>query len=98
MLEYYIDHFGPPQNVLIAHVYDVWGRSFSPGYLGELPLAWGSWKELSYAADWAKEVKAQREIFLTRYFPLYSQNRTLAGILRDSFTRLRNPLPGAGAR
>jgi hypothetical protein len=91
MMEFYIHRFGPPENVLIVHVYDVWQRDFDPVLLGQIPLAWGFWKNFNATETlvWNREI--QRNIFFERYMPIYSQNKTLGQILQDTFLSLRNP-------
>ena len=91
MLEYYINKFGPPENIIIAHVFDVWYRDFNPVLLGQIPLSWGFWKEFSATQTlvWNREI--QRDIFLERYVPIYSQTSTLGGIIQDTFLKLSNP-------
>jgi hypothetical protein len=91
MMEYYMQRFGPPENVIIVHVYDVWHRDFNPVLLGQIPLAWGFWKEFGATETlvWNREI--QRDIFLERYVPIYSQNTTLGEIIQDTFLSFRNP-------
>lgn len=92
MLDYYIKKFGPPENVLIVHVYDIWHRDFNPVLLGLMPLNWGFWKESSVTDNlvWNREI--QRNIFLERYVPIYSLNNTLGSIIKDIFLNFKNPL------
>jgi hypothetical protein len=91
MLEFYIDEFGPPENVLIIHVYDMWYRNFTPGMLGQIPLPWGFWDDFSFASELVQSNRVKFNIFLEAYVPLYSQSSTLGSIIYDSVTQFKNP-------
>jgi hypothetical protein len=91
MLEYYVKKFGPPKNVLIVHVYDVWHRGFNPTLLANIPLSWGFWDDFSLVSSLDRPPQQELRIFLERYVPIYSQNKTLAGIIRTKILALRNP-------
>jgi hypothetical protein len=48
MLDKYIQKYGPPRQVLLVHVYDVWHRKANTStrlVLGETPLPWGYWQQ-----------------------------------------------------
>lgn len=91
MLEYYIQKFGPPENIVIVHVYDVWQRDFNPVLLGQIPLTWGFWKRFSATETLVWNRNIQRDIFLEHYAPIYSQNKTLGQIFQETFIDFRNP-------
>ncbi len=90
MLEEYIQCFGPPQNVLIVHVYDMWWRDFDPALLARITLPWGYWREFSLSEQ-VVGGERDRVLFLESYVPLYSQNTTLGNILRKALLLQANP-------
>ena len=96
MLETYLARFGPPKGVLIVHAFDTWQGDVDKSLLAHVPLPWGFWRkfEPSVALDRGEIF----ELFLTRYVPLYSQNRTLSDLFHfhwKGFMR-RLPLDEAG--
>ncbi|GAA6621737.1 hypothetical protein [Scytonema sp. NUACC26] len=86
MLEAYIKKFGPPRNVLIVHVPDVWSRQFQLSLLAKIPLSWGYWQQIE--PQIALNLNNQLDLWVQRYLPLYSANQSLANLLMfplDSF-------------
>ncbi len=90
MLEEYIQRFGPPENVLIVHVYDMWWRDFDPALLARIPLPWGYWQDFSLSEQVVGGVP-RGTLFLQSYVPLYSQNATVGDILRKTLLLQANP-------
>ena len=82
MLSKYIKEHGAPKNVLIVHVYDIWQREILWSVTSQTPLKWGYWNNLEPKIDIS--LQQQKDIFLNRYVPLYSQNTSLQKIIRDS--------------
>jgi len=81
MLETYLARSGKPKGgVVLVHVYDEWNRplsnTFKDPLLGRIPLGWGFWGRLTPPV--ALDTKQKQELFLSRYVPLYSENKTLA--------------------
>ena len=91
ILEEYIARFGVPHNVLIVHVYDVWHRDVNPVMTGQIPRPWGFWEAHSFGSAWLEDPQVRREAFLERFVPLYSLNRTLGSIIRDTVLLRHNP-------
>ncbi|GJM40176.1 MAG: hypothetical protein DHS20C20_04580 [Ardenticatenaceae bacterium] len=81
MLAEYIDRFGPPPQVLIVHTYDVWPRRVAPVFLAKTPLPWGAWQD-EYIPSVILDGEEKRDVWLTRYFPLYANNTTLGRAIR----------------
>lgn len=83
MLEHHISTVGPPENVLIVHVYDIWHRGArfltNRPWLSKVPLPHGFW-ETSHPPVHVKD-KDARQLWMARYLPLWSENRTLASWL-----------------
>jgi hypothetical protein len=92
MLEEYIDRFGPPGNVLIVHVYDVWHRNIDPVLFGQVPRPWGFWSHHSLGQALFEDQKVRENTFLEHYVPIYSQTRAIKTILRSVVTFQHNPL------
>jgi len=91
MLERYIQRFGPPENVVIVHVHDMWSRDFSAYLLGHIPLRWRFWEDFLLNQEIVPSSEIAQEIFKERYYPLNSQSQTLSDILKESFWLERNP-------
>ncbi|MUG96745.1 hypothetical protein F7734_32165 [Scytonema sp. UIC 10036] len=86
MLETYLNKFPPPKHILVVHVPEVWSREFQISLLAKIPLPWGYWQQLEPKIQLS--LKKQMMIFIEKYIPFYSSNRTLAKILMfpiDSF-------------
>ena len=108
MLDKYIERFGPPRNVVIVHVYDVWHREINGAPMADIPLRAGFWKRLNPRVEFSPR---QVERFVRRrYFPLYVRNSTLShrllsptasaetGILANGFTIRDKPNPDSVRR
>jgi hypothetical protein len=82
MLRRYIDRFGPPENVVIVHVYNIWHREAPPpALLAQIPLPWGFWKEMSPPLELSLEERI--DILLARYVPLIAEPRALKQALKS---------------
>jgi hypothetical protein len=91
ILEEYIQRFGPPKNVLVVHVYDIWYRSFNPVRLGQIPRPWGFWEQHTFGSEFMVEQDVRFNTFLEHYVPLYSQNVTIGRIIRRTLAGQLNP-------
>lgn len=91
MLQTYINRFGPPRAVVIVHTYNVWHRETMDEVLARIPLSWGYWNRLEPSIE--SNTKRLMNLFLLRYFPLYSQNESLAMPVRKPLTVLRGHPP-----
>jgi len=81
MLELYVQRFGAPRAVVLIFVYDLYERSFNPNLLAQIPIKFSYWRDYSFSLhlSWPEELHD----LLTRYVPLYSQHRSIAGIIED---------------
>jgi hypothetical protein len=80
MLRRHIDEVGPPRNVVLVHVHDVWPRELTErrkGLLARVPLPWGFWDRAEPPLDMDSEQLA--DLLLARWAPLVTENVTLAG-------------------
>ena len=68
MLTHYIDEFGPPANVVLVHVYDVWHRPGRYSKLGKF-LPWGYWSDFSPPIT--LEAHDYKDIFISYYWSLF---------------------------
>jgi hypothetical protein len=79
VLRRYLDRVGPPKNVVVVHVADVWPRQLQNKQkmlLGKVPLPWGSWEKAEPPLTLTpRETFA---LFLDRYVPLYTDNLTIS--------------------
>lgn len=79
MLDYYVNRFGPPDSVILVHVYDMWHRGLSPALLAQLPLDWNFWKRYYTPLDlsWKQIAK----FVVGRYVPLFAENWALSRMI-----------------
>ena len=82
MLSKHIKEYGAPKNIILVRVYDVWQREINWNVTSQTPLAWGYWNNLEPKV--AVSFQQQKEIFLNRYIPLYSQNTSLKKVIEES--------------
>lgn len=82
MLDVYIDKFGPPDNVLIVHSYDILPVELSPLVFAKIPLPWGISHRYRFSPALIG-VKEQIQVSVARHFPLYFENRTLKSIISN---------------
>jgi hypothetical protein len=84
MLDRHIERLGPPKHVVIAHVYDMWARDLRAlnrqPLLAKVPLPWAYWRTTTPALP--LEPADERRLWVARYLPLWSENKTLATWLR----------------
>jgi hypothetical protein len=82
MLEAYIEKHGPPNHVLIVHVYDVWRRNVGPrliGSLGVIPLSWGFWNRFGISLHLG--LQDEWDLFVQRFISLYSRDQSIRYLL-----------------
>jgi len=75
MLDYYVQRFGPPRNVILlrcCHGYE-YGRNLE--FMSVVPLEWGWWDRLGTVPDW--KAGELRELFLSKYAVLDSDSDIL---------------------
>ena len=82
MLSKHIQEYGAPKNIAIIHVYDVWQREINWNVTSQTPLSWGYWNELEPKVEVSPQ--QQKDLFLNRYVPLYSQNTSLKKVIENS--------------
>lgn len=86
MLEEYIDRFGPPERVVLIHVYDVWHRSLKPSLIGRIPRPWVLSDQT--AERYGFDQEARRDIFLNRYVRLFAERTSLRKSIEYAWLRL----------
>ncbi len=86
MLEEYIERFGPPERLILIHVYDVWHRRFKPKLVGRIPRPWVLDDEVIERYEFDED--QQQEIFLNRYVRLFAERTSLRKTLEYSWLRL----------
>ncbi|MFW6059409.1 MAG: hypothetical protein ACODAQ_04470, partial [Phycisphaeraceae bacterium] len=105
MLNDYVERFGPPDRILMIHVYEVWHRPAHPSAFARIPRPWGFWKEYDPPVHFSERQLV--EIALARYVPLYAADvslrqlimhprQTIAGrpeIRDDGFMPMHDPWP-----
>lgn len=84
MLEAYIERVGPPRQVVVVHVYDVWHRQINPVIFGQVQVPLRFWQDLRLADELLAAKTVRDEMFLERYVPVQSQRRTLANMLKGA--------------
>ena len=88
ILDTYIQRLGPPRNVLIVHVYDIWQRDLNYYHMAKVPLEWHYWERLKPTLE--LDLHSTWSIFLTRYIPLYSHDRTLSRKIKHPWAGSRS--------
>ncbi|MGB3492351.1 MAG: hypothetical protein WBA57_06465 [Elainellaceae cyanobacterium] len=90
MLEQHINQVGPPRNLVIVHVYDIWHRDVEEetlAHLAQIPL---SNDELDkFSLPLSLEPEDRLELFLHRSIPLYSANKSLEEWIREPVESFR---------
>lgn len=90
MLQQHIHHVGPPRQVVIIHVYDIWHRELEEetlAHLAQIPLSDDeiSAFEPALELDGGKQV----QLFLHRSLPLYAAHRSLEEWIREPIESFR---------
>jgi len=76
MLQYYIDKFGPPRNVVLLRDYAAYELGHSLEFMSIVPLEWGYWDRLGPAPVWKSGEK--RRLYISKNIPLYSESDILS--------------------
>ncbi|MBN2148174.1 MAG: hypothetical protein JW726_12345 [Anaerolineales bacterium] len=92
MLDAYIERFGPPQHVVIVHVYDIWYRKINPVIFGQVQVPPSFWQNFLLADEFLGDDRVKGELFIERYVPLHAQGRIVGQIFQEIFLLERNPL------
>ena len=89
MLQYYLDKFGPPRNVVLLRGCHSYETGHDREFLSIVPLEWGYWDRLGVAPEWTdyQELK----LFLSKYGVLYSRSDILAYRLTHTLDLLSQP-------
>lgn len=85
MLEEYIERFGPPERVLLIHVYDVWHRRLKAKLIGRIPRPWVLSDETAELYDFDED--EQRDIFLNYHVRLYAERTSLRKSIEYAWLR-----------
>ncbi len=90
MLETYIHRHGSPRAVLIVHAYDMWERDLDAmePVIMKIPLAWGFWERMEPRIAFGP--RQQWSLLLSRYLPLYADNRSLPLVFKYPWRLLRD--------
>ena len=81
MLQYYLDKFGPPRNVILLRSdwgYEMW---HSLEYMSVVPFGWGWWDRLGVAPVWIHGEQVTPEqvtLFVTKFCVLHSDSDILS--------------------
>ncbi|MCH9683697.1 MAG: hypothetical protein K0V04_19845 [Deltaproteobacteria bacterium] len=86
MLEEYIERFGPPEKMVLIHVYDVWHRRFRPKLVGRIPRRWVTTEETAERYDFDEEQR--KEILLNRYVRLFAERKSLRKTIEFTWLKL----------
>lgn len=84
MLQTYIQKYGAPSHVIHVHVYDIFCREINPAVIGQVPLQFEFWKHLKPEIQMKPHEKLQ--YLLSRYFPLFSQEKSLSKALNPLYS------------
>ncbi|MGJ3253466.1 MAG: hypothetical protein ACFE0J_20385 [Elainellaceae cyanobacterium] len=90
MIEHHIQRVGPPKQVVIVHVYDIWYREIEEdtlAHVAQIPLSSNEIEDFEPPLRLNQE--DQIKMILHRYAPLYSSNETLSDWIRDPVESFR---------
>lgn len=92
LLQRYLERFGPPKAVLLAHVYDIWPRNDDnlKLMLWNIDMVSTRWRAFEPQLDLDLATKAHTR--LGAYVPLYAQPLTVGDVLQRPWL-LAKPLP-----
>jgi len=79
MLQYHVNNFGPPRNVILLRSCVSYELTHNLEYMSIVPLPWGYWDQLGPAPVWrAGEQRELQLAMLSQNFPLYSESDVLS--------------------
>ena len=78
-LEEYIRRHGPPRRAILVAVHDVWKRRIKLPLIPRVPLRWGFWSRMRASLQLSRD--EYREVFLSRFAPVYAQDQTVLDLL-----------------
>lgn len=89
MLQYYLDKFGPPHNVILLRGCHSYEREHDLEFMSIVPLEWGYWDQLGTAPVWkdSEELK----MFVSKYGVLNSESDILSDRLTHPLDLLAQP-------
>ena len=87
MLETYIEKFGAPKHVVIVRSYFNWGDGFNISAIEQIPVQWDRLQKFQPSTNFTPVEKSR--FFVTRNFPLYSQNLSLGGMIKNPWNLFR---------
>ncbi len=99
MLGRLIERRGPPGNVVIVHVYDVWQRALPPpGLLAQVPMRPGYWLRLDPSLGLG--ARGSLDVVAARYLPLVGERRSLKSLARGTLSSTTRPqdIPAGGGQ
>lgn len=85
MLEEYLERFGPPERVVLIHVYDVWRRRMNPKLLGRIPRD----RVLSEETIEKYDIDEEQfdEMWLVRYVRMYAERTSIRKAIELTYHR-----------
>lgn len=86
MLEEYIERFGPPDRVVLIHVYDVWRRRLDPKLLGRVPRDRAMSPEI--VEKYGIDEEQLEQMWLVRYVRMYAERTSIRKALELTWHRL----------
>lgn len=89
MLQYYIDKFGPPRNVIVSRSCNSYEREHNLEFMSVVPLEWAYWDRLGVAPAWTSGEQAA--LFMSMYGVLTSRSDILAYRLTHPLDLLSQP-------
>jgi len=89
MLNYYIDRFGPPRNVIVMRACNSYEKEHNLEFMSVVPLSWGYWDRLGVAPAWKDG--EELSLFISKYGVLYSMSDILAYRLTHAQDLLSQP-------
>jgi hypothetical protein len=87
LLHEHIQQLGPPKQVVIVHVYDIWQRDVEEdtiAHIAQIPRSPAEIEAFDPPLELSRE--DQIKLFLHRNVPLYSSNETLSDWIREPLT------------
>ncbi|TND06523.1 MAG: hypothetical protein FD123_3458 [Bacteroidetes bacterium] len=90
MLDYYIKHYGKPDNVMIMHVYDMWHRDIDFETISENPMHTVMLEDLQPGLDVPAWRKA--DLFVHNFVPVYYRHHALKALFTGEAKWFSTPI------